>query len=146
MTRIATILGAAIAASLTAAHAEFKAVAASELGIGSGKYLNRDLEVPSMRCYYADVADYRCITGPGGAFVSVFASNLTPENLRKQVEDECDTLEKTRRSVCSFTLRINYNADDVSKDLVSGYQQRTVVNLDKVELVARPSASKGKRR
>jgi hypothetical protein len=112
--------------------------------IGSGKYLNRDLEVPNMRCYYADVGDYRCASLRG---VAIFAGNLTPEKLRKQIEDECDTVDKMlRSSKCSFALRINYDADDVTKDVMSGYQKRPVIKLDEVELVAAPSKSKRKRR
>jgi hypothetical protein len=126
----------------------YKVVDPRELGIGSKKYMGKNLEVHNFHCYYADVKDYPCIFP--GVFVAIFTKNIDPANLRTKVEDDCDNFEKAfSTSKCSFTIRFSYDEDDVTEDVVSGYQKRTVIGLSDVELI-QPAAggnnNRGRRR
>jgi hypothetical protein len=114
--------------------AAYKVVAAEELGIGTRKYMHRDLEVRRMHCYYADVNDYRCVSD---ARVAIFAKAIEPESIKKFIEEKCDTIEKAMSVTCTVAIRFSYGEGDVNEDLMSGFERRTVISPKSVIVVQR---------
>jgi hypothetical protein len=110
----------------------YKVVAVEELGIGTRKYMNRDLEVRRMHCYYADVEDYRCVSD---SRVAIFTKAIEPETAKKIIEERCDTIEKAISIGCTVSLRFKYTDSDVNQDIMSGFQERTVISLKSVTVV-----------
>jgi hypothetical protein len=117
----------------------YKVVDAADLGIGSRKYMGKDIEVRQTRCYYADVEDYRCLIGP---LVVVFAKKIVPEEAQKRIEESCDTIKKAGQSTeCVSSIR--FNATEFVSDIVGGYQRRTIIKPDEIIL---PKAGAAERR
>lgn len=111
----------------------YKAVDLADLGIGSRKYSGRNLEVRGIRCYYAEVEDYRCT---GSEAVSVFAKNVEPPEARKWLEENCDQVRVALSSPsCRVTLRFHYEASMTEQDIISGYQRRTVISPNTVTVI-----------
>jgi hypothetical protein len=126
-----------IAGSVEAAPV--KMVDAADLGVGSHKYYGQEIEVRGARCYYADVGDYRCMTGSS---VVVFSPSIANELGKLLVEEHCGEIKLMKGPRCVFSLRFKYSADDVEQDLISGYQRRTIITPETVELVVPKSAAK----
>jgi len=81
-----------------------------------------------MRCYYADMDDYRCIAS-GSVFLSVFTARVEPASAREWMEKNCDQLKVAITSEkCVFNTQFTYGAKDVNDDIVSGFQQRKVIH------------------
>lgn len=103
-----------------------KMVDPSDLFVGTKKYLDREIGLRRIRCYYADVSDYRC-TAPNAA-VSVFSKSVAPKAAKDWIDQHCDTVKKAMTSSkCLMTIHFKYGADDVGTDLVSGFRQRMVI-------------------
>jgi hypothetical protein len=113
----------------------FKIVDARDLYVGTRKYFNRDIEVQRMRCYYADVEDYRCVTDAAG--LSVFSKSIEPQSSRSWIEENCDQVKKIFSDRCLVSIRFSYDADDVDRDLVSGYRERVSIHPPLGILVSR---------
>jgi hypothetical protein len=106
---------------------EFKIVDAADLFVGTRKYFGKDILLPKMHCYYADVDDYRCIA-PGATMLAVFTAAIEPRPAKDWVEKNCDQLKTAVASdKCRFNVRFRYDADDIEDDIVSGYQKRRVI-------------------
>lgn len=131
----AIMFGSAAAQSATAVPAEnkltdidYKIVDASDLFIGTRKYLDKSILLRKMRCYYADVDDYRCIAS-GPVFLAVFTATVEPSSARVWIEKNCDQLKVAVASdKCLFNTQFVYGAKDVNDDIVSGFQQRKVIH------------------
>lgn len=112
----------------------YQTVDIGELGIGSRKYMHRNIELRRMHCYYADVGDYRC-SKPGFSIVSVFASKIEPSSAADYVEEHCDTVKKTFTTpACVVTVRFEYGPEDVKKDFVD-LQERTIIALGAISVL-----------
>jgi len=109
----------------------FSVVDAADLGVGTRKYMNRDIEVRNVGCYYADVDDYRCVASVGIG-VAIFAAAIQPAPAQEYVEKKCDTLSKSITQACRLTVRFRYSQDDVHEDIISGFQKRTVIKLNEI--------------
>lgn len=132
-----------VCASAEDRNKTYKVVDPADIALSQTKYANKDIEVKVAKCYYADRRDYRCLTA-STAPLAIFAAAILPEEQRKRVEDECDTIEKTLNGEkCFFSLRFNYTPEDVNQDIRSGYLHRIVIKLDSIELV--PMASSRER-
>ncbi|MCK1618053.1 hypothetical protein IVA96_15650 [Bradyrhizobium sp. 159] len=109
------------------ADTDYKVVDPSDLFIGTRKYLDKSILVRKMRCYYADVEDYRC-TASGPVFLAVFTAAVEPASARAWIEKNCDQLKVAMTSdKCLFNPQFVYGAKDVNDDIVSGYQHRKVI-------------------
>lgn len=129
-----TLTGSALAQSQNSATT-YKVVDPADLAIGSRKYLNRDIEVKAVQCYYADVNDFRCTTNE---LVSIFTPSITPEKAQKWIEEKCDQVKTAITSKsCSLRIRFRFSEDQVNQDVVSGYQKRTVIHPTSIEAVPR---------
>lgn len=109
---------------------EFKVVEAADLAIGTNKYVGKNIEIHNIKCVYADVGDYRCTTGSS---VSIFTKAVQPVSLREYIETKCDKVRKALLgSTCLFAARFTYT--EVTRDIVSGFQERTILHPDIIKL------------
>jgi len=107
---------------------DYKVVDPSDLFIGTRTYLDKQILLRRMRCYYADMDDYRCIAS-GSVFLSVFTARVEPASAREWMEKNCDQLKVAITSEkCVFNTQFTYGAKDVNDDIVSGFQQRKVIH------------------
>lgn len=102
----------------------YRVVDAVDLYVGPRKYLGKNIEVRKVRCYFADVDDYRCITDDP---LVVFSRSVEPKSVRQWIEDNCDQIRKLPTAKCLFAIRFSFDADDVSEDIISGYQKRMII-------------------
>lgn len=106
-------------------------VDAVDLGVGSRKYHGKTIEVRGVWCYYADVADYRCMTESS---VVVFSKAIVPVEQREMIEANCSELRKAHSTpACRRSIRFEFAGDDVSQDTISGNRTRTVISPDQIE-------------
>lgn len=128
------IVLATLLLSTSAALADdFKVVDVADLGVGSRKYVGKNIEVRNVHCYYADTNDYRCTAGGG---VAIFIKSIGSLASRNWVETNCDALKIAMTSnKCVMTLLFNYSADDVDQDVVSGYVRRTIISPASVTIL-----------
>ena len=105
----------------------YKIVDAADIFIGTRKYLDKPVLLRRMRCYYADVDDYRC-TANGPVLLAVFTATVEPASAREWIEKNCGQLKVAITSEkCVFNTRFVYGADDAKDDVVSGFEQRKVI-------------------
>ncbi|MBB4042005.1 hypothetical protein GGR34_003690 [Microvirga flocculans] len=111
---------------------EYKVVDAADLSVSARKYADRDIEVRDVRCYYADIGDYRCVTRES---VSIFAASIAPLEAETAIKDNCDAIKVALTSPkCRVALRFRYSAEQVGHDIISGYQKRTVIKTGMVRV------------
>jgi hypothetical protein len=115
-------------------HDVAKVVDAADLGVGTRKYMNIELEVQGVKCYYADVEDYRC-TAPE-ANVTFFTRKIIVATGTDYLEKYCDTLKRALQTDnCIVSIRFQYSSQEVEQDLISGFQERTVIRPREIALV-----------
>jgi hypothetical protein len=68
-----------------------KTVDAADLGVGSHRYYDQEIEVRGARCYFADVGDYRCTTGTS---VVVFSPSIANDEGKRWVEEYCGEIKR----------------------------------------------------
>lgn len=126
------LIGAIIVASFGPATAQaYRSVDAADIAVGSRKYYDKDIEI-SLKCYYADINDYRCVSGQG---LAVFAKSIYPAEAKSHVEEHCGELKKVASSPrCQAKVRFRLNERDVSNDITSGYRNRMVISPESVGL------------
>ena len=120
-------LASAAPAEDQTADPDYKVVDPDDLFIGTRKYLGKPILLRRMRCYYADVDDYRC-TANGPVLLAVFTATVEPASAREWIEKNCGQLKVAITSEkCVFNTRFVYGADDAKDDVVSGFEQRKVI-------------------
>jgi len=106
----------------------------ADIAVAPGKYVGKFIEVGKLVCYYAGTDDYRC-TATTPPIMAIFAKSLTSDEGQKIITEECDTLEKAFSATnCKVFLRLRFTAEDVSDDIVSGYQRRTLITVESAEI------------
>jgi hypothetical protein len=124
--------------------AEYRVVDSSDIFVAYSKYVGQPIEVRDVRCYYADKDDYRCIS-IGGSTVAFFAQDIEPATAREAIENDCGEMKKVMTSACKRTIRLT--AENISDDLISGYQKRVGVRSSSLEVVeAAPVTRRTKKR
>ncbi len=121
-----------VLSSILPATAQHIGVDPSDIAVGTRKYYGKDIEFEKVNCYYADLSDYRCITG---ASVTVFSKDIYPAEAKEYVEKNCDQLKKTVLPRCRVAVRFRLNEDDVDTDTVGNNRRRTVIHIDTVQIV-----------
>lgn len=108
-------------------------VDAPDLGIGSRKYFDKPIELRGVWCYYADVADYRCMTE---SKVVVFSKAIIPAEHRQTIETNCSELRKAISSpACRRVIRFEFGSGQIEEDTVSGGKTRTVIAPAQIEVL-----------
>lgn len=125
---------------------EYRVVDPGDIFVAYGKYLGKPIEVRNVRCYYADKDDYRCIA-TGDNPVVFFAEDIEPATAREAIENDCGEVKKVVTPACKRNIRLT--AENISDDLISGYQKRVDVRSSSLEVIeAAPVETKkrGRRR
>jgi hypothetical protein len=102
-----------------------KVVPLVELTLAPRKYAGQAIEVRDLICYDADVSDYRCLALRIGVPAVIFLEKIT--GAVAQIEQNCDQLDMATHSPkCRVALRFTFEIDDLTEDLISGYQRRLI--------------------
>jgi len=105
----------------------------SDLAVAPRKYVGINIELRRVRCFYADVNEYRCFGGMPP--VTIFSRGLTSEGGQTDIQQSCDTIKKAEHSRdCVVSLRFRFEASDLDEDVVSFYMKRTVIKTDTAEV------------
>lgn len=106
---------------------DYEIADAEDVYAGSRRYQGQTILIKGMRCYYADVADFRCLA-PSGIVLAIFTDQVDPPAAREWLQRNCDKLKTAlTSSKCLFNPSFRYSAKDVDEDLVSGLEQRKVI-------------------
>jgi hypothetical protein len=107
--KISVIAGLTLTILSTGAFAkDHKLVSLDDLKMGPSKYKGKAVEVRNVRCFYADISDYRCVPQPIGK-VGINADAVIGDDARKFIEDNCDTVAKAATGQsCLVTVRFTY--------------------------------------
>lgn len=109
-----------------------RVVQADDVFVTPNKYVGKLIEIPRMKCLYADKGEYRCL-GSGNFTFAVFVKALAPQSQRDAIERDCGELSQVMSSLlCLKTVR--FTPAKVVNDIVSGFQQRVVLQADAAEL------------
>lgn len=111
-----------------------RVVAGIDLELAPRKFMGQRLEIRSARCLYADVNEFRCIPNDLATLV-VFTDDINPEAEKARLMSQCATFADLTKDRCRVTIRFTPRKHD--EDIVSGYQKRTIIFSDAVEVVAR---------
>jgi hypothetical protein len=72
----------------------------------------------NAQCFFADTDEYRCavlgsngLMGDGGLVRVDFAA-ISPVEMKKALEDNCDTIEKMVTKLCRFQIVFTYSTND----------------------------------
>lgn len=88
---------------------------AIDVYVGPRKYIGKEIEL-KLRCYYADVEDYRCLA-PDGTKLLLQAQAIEPKESEDRIDAACDTVKKSvMNDTCLVPLRFTFAADDVFED------------------------------
>lgn len=106
-----------IAASAAFAQDAPKRLTANDLSVETHKWDGKKIQV-NAQCFYADTDEYRCaVLGPNGiagagGLVRVDFAAISPPEMKKAVEDNCDTIEKMITKPCRFQIVFTYSTND----------------------------------
>ncbi len=92
-------------ALLSAPASQIRKIAASELAVQTHKW-DGDIIETTMRCFYADVNEFRCVAG---ARARVDFIRLDPPEEQHRVQKACDTQAALLSDRCNFTIRFVYD-------------------------------------
>ena len=94
-----------------------KKLTSIDLAVETHKWDGKVIQT-NAQCFYADTNEYRCavlaangMMGVGG-FVRVDFAEISPPEMKKAVEDNCDTLEKMTTRACRFQIVFTYSGND----------------------------------
>ena len=102
------IAAALILAPLGARADDVKRVSGDDLAIQTHKWDGKTIETSGF-CFYADVDDFRCLTGVRSSAARIDFANLEPDAARKKIEDNCDTVAKASNKACVVRFRFVYD-------------------------------------
>jgi hypothetical protein len=103
---------ALLSATLALADEAPKKLSAADLAVQTHKWDGKVIQM-NVQCFYADVDEYRCMIGGGaGAFVRVDFAEVEPAEIKKAMDDNCDTIEKMLTRGCSFQVTFTYMGND----------------------------------
>ena len=123
-------------AAVSQADSVPKKLSAADMGVQTRKWQGKTVET-RMSCFYADKDEFRCTTR--GARVDF--SSITPPEARQRVEDDCDTIEKSTRARCTFTVRFVWKESEMRPLGISRLHMITAEN-DAGEIMLPPAAKR----
>jgi hypothetical protein len=111
---------------------DIRKLSSRDLGVQTRKWDGRTVE-GRMSCFYADKDEFRCIAGTA----RLDLSNITPLFERQKIEKECDTIDRSERSVCTVNLRFVWKSSSM-RNLGLRQQHMIVAVQDTAEIVPAP--------
>jgi hypothetical protein len=104
-----------------AAHASFaqdapKRLTASDLAVQTHKWDGKKIQA-NAHCFYADKEDFRCaVLGPNNqlahSMVRIDFTTVSPPEMKKTVEDNCDTTAQMFTNACRFQILFIYSSNE----------------------------------
>jgi hypothetical protein len=89
-----------------------KRLTADDLSVQTHKWDGKTIQA-TMRCFFADKDEYRCIVGLSGRTgVRVDFQDIEPPNMKKMIEDKCDTVAKSVLRACMVQSTFVYLGND----------------------------------
>ena len=92
-----------------------KRLNADDLGVQTHKWEGKSI-LTTAQCFYADKDEYRCgvinsrgLMGDGTTFVRIDFSQIDPPEMKKVIEDSCDTVEKMSSRTCRVQIVFTYS-------------------------------------
>ena len=110
-----------------------KKLSASDLGVQTRKWEDRTIEAV-MNCFYADKDEFRCFVDSA----RIDFSEISPAEARRRIEDNCDTIDKSVRQACKFTIRFVWASSEM-KPLGVSRQHFIRAKNDAAEIVPSPA-------
>ncbi|MBV9584469.1 MAG: hypothetical protein JO213_06240, partial [Alphaproteobacteria bacterium] len=111
----------------------YSVVDASDVAVAPGKYVDTDIELRGMRCFYAQPGEFRCFGG--SPTVTVFLHRLMVDQAQKTIEERCGTIRNAEHHPgCVVAIRFRYSNADVGQDRVAFYMPRTTIEADTAEV------------
>ena len=136
MFRNALFVVMALFATSSFAADEVTKLMARDLAAETSKWKGKKIETV-MSCYYADIEDYRCVSGEGSR---VDFSTISNEEGKEHLEKNCDTLSKSSRDIC--TMRIVFVDEDYER--VENGRRLTMISAQDEAGEVFPLARQGK--
>ena len=88
-----------------------KRLTALDLAVQTHKWDGKAIQA-NAHCFYADTDEYRCAIGSAeNVFVRIDLSNIQPDVMKKNIEDNCDTLAKMLNRACSVDITFTYQTN-----------------------------------
>lgn len=88
-----------------------KRLAVSDLAVQTHKWDGKTVQT-NLYCFFADESDYRCGMATESVFVRIDLHNIQPDDMKKWVEDHCDTTDKMVTRLCSMSITFVYAGND----------------------------------
>jgi len=111
----------------------YKLVNASDVAVAPGRYVDTDIELRGMRCFYAQPGEFRCFGGSPA--LTVFLRRLMIDEAQKTIEERCGTIRNAEHHPgCVVAIRFRYSKGDIGQDRVAFYMPRTTIEADTAEI------------
>jgi hypothetical protein len=90
-----------------------KKLTAIDLSVETHKWDGKVIQT-MVQCFFADTDEYRCAVLPpqGGDLVRIDFNKISPPEMKKTVEDNCDTIEKMTTRACRFQVVFTYSGNN----------------------------------
>ena len=130
----AVVVGMILAVAMPAfAQDTPKKLTSADLAVETHKWDGKQIQTIAQ-CFFADTDEYRCmIVGANGYIhdaVRVDFKEITPPEMKKAVEDNCDTLDKAMQSkTCRFQIAFTYSLGR-SDEHLDGSRLMTILAQD----------------
>jgi hypothetical protein len=118
-------------------------VDAADLAIAPNKFLDKNIELNGLQCFYADKDEYRCLSPHSSIILMIVVGDITPAAEKTKLENDCGRIKNLTLPSCRRTLRMV--PSEVKHDSVD-LRDRTVVMALTAEVVPQSAASNGRRR
>ncbi|HLW92112.1 MAG TPA: hypothetical protein VKS78_12555 [Roseiarcus sp.] len=117
---LARTLGSVLAFTLSSvaiAQDAPKRLAASDLSVETHEWDGKSIQT-TVQCVYLGANDYKCAVVPitGNGLVRMDFSSVDPPEMKKVIEENCDTVEKMTTKACRFQVEFIYELNDRQKN------------------------------
>jgi hypothetical protein len=84
-----------------------RVLSATDLSAQTHKWDGKKI-ITTLSCFYADSGDYRCV----GGHLRIDFSSFEPDDVEEHFKNNCDTITKSQRKLCSLKLLFTYDSFD----------------------------------
>ena len=121
-----------------------KRLTANDLSVQTHKWDGKTIQT-NAHCFYADKEDFRCaILGPNNKLsrnmVRIDFTTISPPEMKKAVEDNCDTTDQMLTNACRFQILFTY-ASNLRQEHDDGTVATTIIAEDQAGEFSRIVAS-----
>lgn len=118
-------------------------VDAEDLAIAPNKFIDKNIAIKDLQCFYADKNEYRCISSHHGIILMIVVGDVTPQSEKDRLENDCGKIKNLTSASCRRALRfVPMKVKNDSVDL----RDRTVVMSLTAEVIPAVSQARSRRR